>query len=194
MKAGLAAILFVACGAIAPAQVLPSVDIDTARTQIDQFLQENEQIQERITSLLATNEELANDMETWKTWISGIDNVSEKVVEKANQLVDILSELASKSITERAQTVLDRYYRIKSVLDDKKNQLTERLHAAEASIKRNGAVIEELGIKIQSNLDNVELLKAAIERSSGSEEIVNGYIENLQKALDEAQEFLNQSF
>ncbi len=194
MKAGLAAILFVACGAIAPAQVLPSVDIDTARTQIDQFLQENEQIQERITSLLATNEELANDMETWKTWISGIDNVTEKVVEKANQLVDILSELASKSITERAQTVLDRYYRIKSVLDDKKNQLTERLHAAEASIKRNGAVIEELGIKIQSNLDNVELLKAAIERSSGSEEIVNGYIENLQKALDEAQEFLNQSF
>ena len=45
-----------------PAQVLPSVDIDTAKTQIDQFLNENELIDERISELQKTNEESPVDV------------------------------------------------------------------------------------------------------------------------------------
>ncbi|MBN1685300.1 MAG: hypothetical protein JW852_01535 [Spirochaetales bacterium] len=193
-RAGWWSILFLLAVCHAPAQVLPSVDIDTARTQIDQFLRENELIEARISELLATNEDLTADIELWKGWLAGVSTVTARTVEKAEQLTDILSELASKSLTERTQNVLERYYRIKSILEDKNKELTERIDAAEASIRRNGEVIAELRNKTQSNLDNVELLKAAIERSAGSEEMINSYIEDLEKALDEAQKLINQSF
>ena len=55
--AGCAVIVFLFLTPFLSAQVLPSVDIDTAKTQIDQFVRENELIQERITELLQTNEE-----------------------------------------------------------------------------------------------------------------------------------------
>lgn len=176
------------------AQVLPSVDIDTARTQINQFLSENNLIEDQITELETTNTQLSTDMELWQSWLVGIKNVSGRTVEEANRLIDIVSELASKSVVGRAQTVLERYYRIKSILDEKNKELTDRIQAAEASIKRNKEVIEELREKTKSNLDNIELLKAAIERSAGSEETINAYIESLEKALDEAQKLINQSF
>ena len=58
----------------------------------------------------------------------------------------------------------------------------------------SGAVADELGEKTKSNLDNIELLKAAIERSAGSEEAVSAYIESLDKALDDAQKLIDESF
>jgi len=194
VKARFAAVLFLVYAAQAPAQVLPSVDIDTARTQIDQFLQENELILDRIESLVTTNEELTADMELRETWLSGVNDVAGRIVEEADRLTDILSELASKALTTRAQQALERYRNIKTILDKKIRELSERIEAAKASIERNTTVVEELREKIQSNLDNVELLKAAIERSAGSEEIINGYIENLEKALDEAQDLINRLF
>ena len=193
-KTGWRVILLLICVCNAPAQVIPSVDIDTARTQIAQFLRENELIEGRIWELLATNEELAADIELWERWLTGVNKVGEKVAEEAEQLLDILSELASKSLTNRAQTVLERYYRIKSILEEKSKELTERIHAAKASIEKNGAVIGDLRRKTQSNLDNVKLLKAAIERSAGSEEMINSYMKSLEEALDEAQKLLDQSF
>ncbi len=192
--AGAVVYLFLLTAFSASAQVLPNVDIETARTQIEQFLSENEQFSEQITSLEATNEELASDIELWETWLSGIRNVTERVKDEANRLLDIVSDLASKSVVERAQTVLERYYRIKSILEEKEAELTDRIEAARTSIERNLMVAEELREKIQSNLDNVELLKAAIERSAGSEETINAYIESLEKALDEAQRVINRSF
>jgi len=193
-KAGLAALLFFSLSFQALGQVLPSVDVDTARTQINQFLSENDLIGRQIAELESTNGELSADIETWNTWLSGIQDVTGRIVERANQLMDIVSELASKSVVGRAQTALERYYRIKAVLDDKHEELTGRIAAAEASIERNDAVVLELKEKIQSNLDNVELLKAAIERSAGSEETINAYIESLEKALDDAQKIINQSY
>ena len=186
---------FLLCfSAFLPAQVLPSVDIDTARTQIDQFLNENELIEERIADLQKTNEELATDIERWTSWLVGITNVTDKVVDRANQLLDILSELASKSVMVRAQSVLDRYDVIKEVLEEKSEDLNERLGSAAASIKRNNAVVDDLKKKTKSNLDNIELLKAAIERSAGSEETVSAYIESLEEALEDAEKLINESF
>ena len=169
------------------AQVLPSVDIDTAQTQIDQFLRENELLQERIELLVTTNSDLSENVVLWQTWIAGIETVSERLVDRANQLIDILAELASKSVMERAQTALDRYYDLKAILDAKGAELIERQHAAEASIARNTTVGAELKKKIESNLENIELLKAAIERSAGSEETVNAYIESLEDAIEAAE-------
>lgn len=172
------------------AQVLPSVDIDTAQTQIDQFLQENEILNRRIGLLLATNDELSENLTIWETWLSGIEVVTERLVDRAGELIDILNELASKSLMERAYSVLDRYYRIKATLDEKHRDLTERHEAAAVSIERNTAVVAELKRKIESNLENIELLKAAVERSAGSEETVNTYIENLEAALEDAENAL----
>ncbi len=192
--AGCAVIVFLFLTPFLSAQVLPSVDIDTAKTQIDQFIRENELIQERITELLQTNDELTTDIELWTTWLTGVTNVTDRIVDKANQLLDILSDLASKSVMVRAQSVLDRYYRLKSILDEKSADLNQRVTAASASIERNSAVVDELGEKTKSNLDNIELLKAAIERSAGSEEAVSAYIESLDKALDDAQKLIDESF
>lgn len=177
-----------------PAQVLPSVDIETAKTQIDQFLLENELIQERITELLQTNAELKKDIELMRTWLTGVINVTERIVDRADQLLDTLSDLGSKSAITQAQSVLDRYYRLKSILDEKSDDLNQRVTSALASVERNNAVADELGEKTKSNVDNIELLKAAIERSAGSEETVGAYIENLEKALDEAQKLIHESF
>ncbi len=178
----------------AQAQVLPSVDIETAKTQIDQFLLENELIQERITELAHTNTELKKDIELMTSWLAGVTNVMERIVDKADQLLDILTDLASKSAVTQAQSVLDRYYRLKSILDEKSDDLNQRIAAAKASIERNNSVADELGEKTKSNLDNIELLKAAIERSAGSAEAVGTYIKNLEKALDEAQALIRESF
>lgn len=186
--------LFLLVAAAAGAQVLPSVDIDTAQTQIDQFVRENELLQERIELLISTNETLAEDIVLWETWLEGIQTVSQRLVERAGQLIDILSELASKTVMERAQTVLDRYYRIKAVLDEKEEDLITRKEAAVVSIERNTVVVAELGQKIESNLENIELLKAAIERSVGSEEAVNSYIESLEEALEDAEKALQPPF
>ena len=186
-----ASLLFL--NSLLPAQVLPSVDIDTAKTQIDQFLQENKLIDDRISTLIRTNEELTTDIELWTNWLTGISNVKTRIVESANQLLDILSDLGSKSVRTRAQSALDRYYRLKSVLDEKAADLDQRIGAAKVSIDRNGAVVDELREKTKSNLDNIDLLKAAIERSAGSEEAVSAYIESLEKALDEAQKLINES-
>jgi chromosome segregation ATPase len=176
------------------AQVLPSVDIDTAQTQIDQFLRENELLQERIELLVTTNSELGENAILWQSWIAGIGTVSERLVDRASQLIDILNELASKSVMERAQTVLDRYYDLKAILDEKELELAERQQAAEASIERNTTVGADLKKKIESNLENVELLKAAIERSAGSEETVNAYIESLEEAIEDAEGALRSLF
>jgi chromosome segregation ATPase len=191
---GCAVFVFLYLTPFLPAQVLPSVDIDTARTQIDQFVGENELIQERMTELLETNIELATDIELWTTWLTGVTSVRDRIVDKANQLIDILSDLASKSVITQAQSVLDRYYRLKSILDEKSDTLKQRVTAATTSIERNSTAVDELQEKTQSNTDNIALLKAAIERSEGSEEIVGAYIESLEKALDDAQELINESF
>ncbi|MBT3271702.1 MAG: hypothetical protein HN368_01000, partial [Spirochaetales bacterium] len=126
------------------AQMLPSVDISTAKTQIDQFARENELLDDRIELLLETNVKLASDIEIWSTWLSGIATVTEKLVDRAAELIDLLNELASKSILERAQTVLDRYYTLKSILDEKHLELTNRTEAGKVSIEKNIEVVAEL--------------------------------------------------
>ena len=176
------------------AQSLPSVDIDTAQTQIDQFLRENELHQERIELLIATNIELNENLILWESWLAGVGTVSERLVERASHLIDILDELASKSVMERAQSVLDRYHNLKSILDAKELELTDRQEAAVTSIERNTAVVTDLRDTIEINLENLELLKAAIERSAGSEEIVKAYIESLEEAIEAAEDALRPLF
>ena len=173
-----------------PGQVLPSVDIATAQTHIDQFTRENELLAERIALLLTTNQELTDDIVLWGTWKSGIEIVTERLVSRATELIDLLDEMASKSIVERAQSVLDRYYTLKAILDAKHQELVERSGAAKVSIEKNTTVVAELRQKISNNLENIELLRAAVERSKGSEETVNLYIENLEKAIEDAEKAL----
>ena len=183
-------ILFLTMSAAVPAQELPSVDVDTAQTQIDQFMLENKLLQERIDNLTKTNEELAVGLEQWAAWISGIETVSQRLVGEADKLLEILAELASKTVIERAQRVLNRYYRLKALLDAKHLELTERNSAASSSIERNTKTVEDLKVKIQSNLENIDLLKAAVERSEDSESVVRSYIDNLEKAIEDAEGIL----
>ena len=60
----------------------------------------------------------------------------------------------------------------------------------EASIERNTKAVEDLKAKIQSNLENIGLLKAAVERSQDSESVVKSYIDNLEKAIEDAEGIL----
>lgn len=180
-------VLLIGPGFLVSAQQLPSVDVDTAQTQIDQFTLENRLLQERIDNLTLTNEELTVGLEQWGTWISSIETVSQRLVGHADQLIEILAELASKTVIERAQEVLNRFYRLEAVLDDKHLELSERSLAANSSIERNTQAVEDLKVKIQSNLENIELLKAAVERSQGSESVVKSYIDNLEKAIEDAE-------
>ncbi len=176
------------------AQSLPSVDIDTAQTKLDQFLRENALPQERLELLIATNIELHENFILGESWLAGVGTVSERLVERASHLIDILDELASKSVMERAQSVLDRYHNLKSILDAKELELTDRQEAAVTSIERNTAVVTDLRDTIEINLENLELLKAAIERSAGSEEIVKAYIESLEEAIEAAEDALRPLF
>ena len=182
--------LFLAAPSLLSAQELPSVDVDTAQTQIDQFTLENRLLQERINNLTQTNEELTLSLDQWEIWLAGIETVTLRLVADADQLLEILAELASKTVIERAQEVLNRYYRLKSLLDAKHLELSERNIAAHTSIERNTQAVEDLKEKIQSNLENIELLKAAVERSQGSESIVKSYIDNLEKAIEDAEGIL----
>ena len=182
--------LFLAALSLLSAQELPSVDVDTAQTQIDQFMLENRLLQERINNLTQTNEELTLSLEQWEIWLAGIETVTLRLVADADQLLEIIAELASKTVIERAQEVLNRYYRLKSLLDAKHLELSERNIAAHTSIERNTQAVEDLKEKIQSNLENIELLKAAVERSQGSESIVKSYIDNLEKAIEDAEGIL----
>ena len=183
-------ILLLTAIALLSAQELPSVDVDTAQTQIDQFMLENRLLQERINNLTQTNEELTLGLEQWEIWLAGIETVTLPLVADADQLVEILAELASKTVIERAQEVLNRYYRLKSLLDAKHLELSELNIAAQTSIERNTQAVEDLKAKIQSNLENIELLKAAVERSQESESVVKSYIDNLEKAIEDAEGIL----
>ena len=49
-------------------QELPSVDIETATTQIEQFQSENEQLAKKIAILIEANQILESDAKKWNGW------------------------------------------------------------------------------------------------------------------------------
>lgn len=171
-------------------QELPSVDIETATTQIEQFQSENEQLAKKIAILIEANQILESDAKKWNGWAEAIQTIIIRIKDRAQELIDILSEIAVKAIMEKAQEVLDRYSRIRALLESKAESLQARVEDANASIQRNLSTIEELSIKIARNERNVELLIAAIRKSKSRDDELNYYIDNLEDALKAAEELL----
>ena len=173
-----------------PGQELPSVDIETATTQIEQFQGENEQLAMKMAILIEANQILESDANKWEGWVAAIQTINSRINDRAQELIDILSEIAVKAIMEKAQEVLDRYSRIRALLESKAENLQARIEDANASIQRNVSTVEELRKKIARNERNVELLYAAIQKSKSRDEELNYYIDNLEEALKAAEELL----
>ena len=53
-------------------QELPSVDIETATTQIEQFQRENQQLTMKIAILFEANQILDTDAKKWQDWADSI--------------------------------------------------------------------------------------------------------------------------
>jgi chromosome segregation ATPase len=176
--------------ASAAAQSPPSVDIETANMQIEQFGQENRSLVSRIELLEASVERLGSDIETWTGWASGIEKVAALLDRKADELVDALTEIGSRSIVERAQAALERYERIAALLEAKHDELTKRIAESGDLITRHRDNIALYLDRIEQNRTNIALLEAAIAKSRSSESLIETYIEGLDSTLDEASELL----
>jgi len=172
------------------AQSLPSVDIDTANMQIEQFEYENGLLEERIELMRSSIDRLESDIETWKQWSNGIERVLRMLDDRAGQLLDVLAEIGSRSIVARAESVLDRYTEIRQLLDEKTDELAGRVDDAERIIRSNRATVGVYESRIEQNSRNIELLKAAIASSVDSESSIESDLEALDSLLDDAAELL----
>ncbi len=184
-------VLFLA--ATLAAQTLPSVDVDTANMQIEQFENENRSLEERIQLLTASVDGLEADVETWTRWANGIERVSKLLDERAERLLDVLGEIGSRSIVDRAESVLERYSRMKLLLEAKHEDLRNRIEDAQGLLADNRATIAEYESRIEQNKKNIELLKAAIANSVSSESLMKNYLEGLETLLDDALDLLSES-
>lgn len=174
------------------AQNLPSVDVETANLQIEQFEQENQSLESQLELLAESVLRLETEIETWTAWVRGIEKVAEALSEQADQLLEVLSEIGSRSIVVRAETVLARYDRISQMLMEKQRELSERIAKAETIVASNRESIALYEQRIEQNERNIGLLKAAIAKSQSSESLIETYLEGLDRILDEAAELLEQ--
>ena len=183
---------FVLAAVSLQSQDLPSVDTETAQTQIEQFELENTQLAASMleTERLITQTEL--DLETWQSWIEAIAKVAERLEEYAEKLLDVLAEIANKTVLEAAQSILERYGILRELIKEKAEELEAAIEDGESRI---GEYRNELGLldeRIRRNRENIDLLTAAMAKSRSSEEALGGLIENLKDALDEAESLIEQ--
>ena len=173
------------------AQELPSVDTDTARTQIEQFQLENEQLADEIAATRDLIESTRGNLARWKEWIEAIEKVSTKLAQSANKLLEVESQIANKSVLQSAQDVLDRYGRLKLLLETKAKDLNESIADGEKTVTEGAEAIESLTNRIARNASNIELLTAAMAKSRTSEGALGTLIDDLRAVLDEAQGLLD---
>ena len=175
----------------AVAQQLPSVDAETAQTQIEQFSLENEQLTDEIASIEGRITELEADLIKWESWVEAIGKVSEELVISAENLIDVLSQIANKEVLESAQNVLVRYGDTRELLDERSVELLASIEAGKLEIDEGLVNIEVYGDRISRNSQNIDLLTAAMDKSRTSEEALAGLIEEINEALDEAESLLS---
>ena len=121
-----------------------------------------------------------------------IDRVSRMLDERADSLLDVLSQIGSRSIVERAETALARYSQVKKLLADKYSELQGRIADAQRLIASNRSTISIYQSRIEQNSCNIELLKAAIASSVDSESLIQNYLEGLDSLLDDATKLLEE--
>ncbi len=186
----LAITLFVMIIPVVTGQDLPSVDPDTARLQIEQFENENRELRSRIQNLSDQNETISSNVETWTSWINGIETVEERLDEQVAELRNSLQNVGSKSVVERAQTALERYATLASLLESKREELANRITEAQNTLVTNKETISLYQTRIEQNQENIELLNAAIAQSKDSEQLINSQLDALDALMQNARNLL----
>ena len=174
-----------------PGQSLPSVDIETALLQIEQFENENNSLLQRNAILEESIERLESEIEQWAKWSIAIEKVDKSLEDQAGRLLDVLEEIGSRVIVERAKTVLEQYDRIKLLMEAKLEELSARTTEANSRLTRNREAVSVFALRIDQNLTNIELFKAAITKSESSESLIKTYLEGLDTILKDAADLLS---
>ena len=171
-------------------QSLPSVDVEAANMQITQFEIENESLEQRILLLEQSIDTLEDDIKTWSRWWSGIAQVSALLTEEVDSLIEVLAQIGSRTIVERAQSVLRRYDRIVELLDNKQSELSGRIADGEALLAGNRETLVLFEKRLEQNRKNIALLRAAISKSESAESRIEENLNRLDTILDNAANLL----
>ena len=172
------------------AQNLPSVDVETANLQIEQFENENRSLENRTKLLEESIIRLEGEIELWTGWVSSIERSLELLNEQADLLKEVVSGVGSSSIVERIAQALARHDRVTLLLEAKHLELTERLKETESLIVSNRTTLAEYERRIEQNSKNIILLRSAISNSESSEARIEEYLENLDATLERALDLL----
>ena len=172
------------------AQNLPSVDVETANLQIEQFENENRSLENRTKLLEESIIRLEGEIELWTGWVSSIERSLELLNEQADLLKEVVSGVGSSSIVERIAQALARHDRVTLLLEAKHLELTERLEETESLIVSNRTTLAEYERRIEQNSKNIILLRSAISNSESSEARIEEYLENLDATLERALDLL----
>ena len=171
-------------------QNLPSVDVETANLQIEQFENENRSLENRTKLLEESIIRLEGEIELWTGWVSSIERSLELLNEQADLLKEVVSGVGSSSIVERIAQALARHDRVTLLLEAKHLELTERLEETESLIVSNRTTLAEYERRIEQNSKNIILLRSAISNSESSEARIEEYLENLDATLERALDLL----
>ena len=185
-------VLLIVSSSLIPAQNLPSVDIETANLQIEQFENENRSLMSRAELLDESIIRLAGEIELWTGWVSSIERSSELLSEQADLLKEVVSGVGSSSIVERIGRALARYDEVSLLLEAKNEELIGRVAETESLILSNRSTLAEYERRIEQNSKNIVLLQTAIANSESSEARIEEYLENLDTTLERALELLSE--
>lgn len=188
-RIGTALFLFLTAMAVG-GQNLPSVDVETANLQIEQFEQENQSIRDQATLLRESIVNLEEEITVWTSWVAAVARVSDLLSDQADTLIEILAGIGSRSIVERVQSALGQYERVSLLLESKQEELTNRIAGANDLVASNRRTLEVYDQREEQNSQNIVLLRAAIENSTTSESLIEGYLDGITTTLERAIQLL----
>jgi len=188
-RIGTTLFLFLTAMAVA-GQNLPSVDVETANLQIEQFEHENQTIRDQAALLRTSIVTLEEEIAVWTIWVAAVEGVSALLSDQADTLIEILAGIGSRSIVERVQSALSQYDRVSLLLESKQDELTNRIAVANDLVASNRRTLEVYAQREEQNSQNIVLLRAAIENSTTSETLIEGYLDGLTTTLERAIQLL----
>ena len=188
-RIGTALFLFLTAMAVG-GQNLPSVDVETANLQIEQFEQENQSIRDQAALLRESIVNLEEEITVWTSWVAAVARVSDLLSDQADTLIEILAGIGSRSIVERVQGALGQYERVSLLLESKQEELTNRIAGANDLVASNRRTLEVYDQRQEQNSQNIVLLRAAIENSTASESLIEGYLDGINTTLERAIQLL----
>lgn len=191
MKSLVTTILLIICSQLLLAQNLPSVDVEAANMQIQQFENENRSLETSVTLLEDSIVRLEEEIGVWSQWKTGIEQVFDLLGQQAEQLVEVLSQIGSRSIVERAQSALLRYDRIAKLLSNKSEELAGRIATAVSLVTGHTNTVALYRIRLEQNQRNISLLKEAIAKSASAESLIETYLNQLDTILEDASRLLS---